>query len=101
MEPENNNGHLRDEKGGIQSHDPLFSYVVIEHRLGSAGDTDFLKVEEALSRCRLKIVGREWVNDPSTGQERLRIKLKHQETEEIMMAILASGLKEDYRCYVY
>ncbi len=95
------NSRLAGQKGTIQIDDALFSYVVIEHRLGTAGHADFLKVNDALSCFKQKIVDQEQVKDPGTGEDRLIIKMKQQETEAIMMAILGSGLKEDFHCYVY
>jgi len=37
----------------------------------------------------------------ASGEKKLIIKMKHQETEEIMLAFLGAGLKENYHCYVY
>jgi len=101
MELESKKDRLADGNGVAWRYDPLYSYVVIEHRQGRAAHADFLQIEDALSGFKLKIVGQEQVKDPETGEERLIIKMKHQETEEIMMAILGSGLKEDFHCYVY
>ncbi|MCG6908796.1 MAG: hypothetical protein LJE94_01580 [Deltaproteobacteria bacterium] len=82
-------------------YDPSFSYVVIEHRLGLEGPADFIRIQEALSGLKKKIIRQEVVRDPATGENRLVIQMKRQETEEIMLTILGSGLKRDFRCYVY
>jgi len=101
MEPESSKDRLPDGQESLRSFDPIYSYVVIERRLGTVGHADFLRVEEALSGFKSKIVDREKTVDRSTGEERLIIKMKHQETEVIMMTILGSGLKKDFHCYVY
>ena len=82
-----------------QTYDPAFSYVVIEHRLEDK--TGFQKVNHALSGLKTEIIDQELVKDPVTGEKRLVIKMKHQETEEIMLAFLGTGLKESFHCYVY
>lgn len=87
--------------GMSQAYDPAYSYVVIEHRLEARETDGFQKVDEALSGLRTDIVDQELVTDPSTGKNRLVIKMKQQETEEIMLVFLGIGLKENFRCYVY
>ena len=82
-------------------YDPAYSYVIIEHRLGIDGLADFSKIDEALSDLKSKILGQEVVRDPDSGEKRLIIRMKHQETEEIMLAFLGAGLKEKFHCYVY
>lgn len=81
--------------------DASCSYVVIEHRLGIEGEADFSKIDEALSDLKAKILKQEVVRDPLTGENRLMIKMKHQETEEIMVTLLGTSLKKDFHCYVY
>ncbi|MEN8246711.1 MAG: hypothetical protein ABFS43_17630 [Thermodesulfobacteriota bacterium] len=84
-----------------QAYDSAFSYVVIEQRLEAGGASGFQKVDDALFGLKTEIVDQELVADPRTGDKRLVIKMKHQETEEIMLAFLGAGLKENYHCYVY
>ena len=84
-----------------QVYDPAYSYVVIEHRLGAKQKFGFLKVDEALSSLKTEIVNQELVLDPSTGEKRLVIKMKLQETEEIMLAFLGTRLTDNFYCYVY
>jgi len=96
-----NIARLPGVKEMTQAYDPTYSYVVIEHRMGAQGETDFLKIDEALSCFKKKIVNQELVKDPSTGAKRLIIKMKQLETEEIMMAILGTHLKTDFHCYIY
>ena len=84
-----------------QVYDPAYSYVVIEHRLGAKQRSGFLKVDEALSSLKTEIVDQELVQDLSTGEKRLLIKMKLQETEEIVLAFLGTSLKENFNCYVY
>ena len=81
--------------------DDSCSYVVIEHRLGIAGQDDFSRIDEALSGLKSKILDQEVVRDPLTGENRLIVKMKHQETEEIMVTLLGTSLKKDFHCYVY
>ena len=83
-----------------QAYDPAYSYVVIEQRFEAGQKTGFDRIDEALSGLK-KIVDQEMVKDPSTGETRLIVRMKHQETEEIMLAILRAGLKENYHFYVY
>jgi hypothetical protein len=83
------------------AYDPAYSYVVIEQRFQAGQKTGFERVDGALSGLKTEIVDQEMVKDPATGENRLIIKMRHQETEEIMLAILGSGLKENYHCYVY
>lgn len=84
-----------------QVYDPAYSYVVIEYRLGAKQKSGFLKVDEALSSLKTEIVDQELVPDPSTGENRLVIKMKLQETEEIMLAFLGTSLKDKFHCYIY
>lgn len=84
-----------------QAYDSAFSYVVIEKRLGARGTSGFQKIDDALFGLKTEIVDQELVADPRTGDKRLVIKMKHQETEEIMLAFLGAGLEEQYHCYVY
>jgi len=84
-----------------RTYDPAYSYVVVEQRLEAGENVGFQSVDEALSSLKAEIVDQELVSDPSTGEKKLIIKMKHQETEEIMLAFLGAGLKESYRCYVY
>ena len=84
-----------------RAYDPAFSYVVIEQRPGAGHETGFQRVDEALSGLKPEIVDQELVKDPSTGEKRLVIKMKHRETEEIMLAFLGAGLKDKYHCYIY
>jgi hypothetical protein len=91
----------RGVAGMSQAYDPAFSYVVIEHRLEAREEEGFQPIDEALSGLKTDIVDQALVTDPSTGKKRLVIKMKQQETEEIMLAFLGTGLKENFRCYVY
>ena len=50
---------------------------------------------------KTEIVDQELVPDPSTGEKRLVIKMKLQETEEIMLAFLGTSLKDNFHCYIY
>lgn len=84
-----------------QAYDPAYSYVVIEQRFEAGQKTGFDRIDEALSGLKTEIVDQEMVKDPSTGETRLIVRMRHQETEEIMLAILRAGLKENYHCYVY
>ena len=84
-----------------RTYDPAYSYVVVEQRLEAGESVGFQRVNAALSGLKAEIVEQELVEDPSTGEKKLIIKMKHQETEEIMLAFLGAGLKEDYHCYVY
>ena len=84
-----------------QAYDPAFSYVVIEHRLEAGGKAGFQTIDDALSDLKPEIVHQELVTDPSSGEKKLVIKMKQQETEEIMLVFLGTSLKEKYRCYVY
>lgn len=85
-----------------RTYDPAFSYVVIENHLEDAGEsTGFQKVSDALPALKSEIVDHELVKDPVTGQQRLVIKIKRREAEEIMLAFLGTDLKNRYRCYVY
>jgi hypothetical protein len=84
-----------------QVYDPAYSYVVIEQRLEVGEKAGFQRVNEALFGLETEIVDQELVKDPSTGENKLIIKMKHQETEEIMLALLGAGLKKNYHCYVY
>ena len=84
-----------------QSYDPAFSYMVIEHHREAGERAGFQKVKAALSGLKTEIINQELVIDPATGDKRLIIKMKHQETEEIMLAFLGAGLKEEFHCYVY
>ena len=84
-----------------QAYDPAYSYVVIEHRLGAKQKAGYLIVEEALFSLRTAIIDQELVQDPATGEIRLVIKMKQQETEEIVMAFLGTDLKDKFHCYVY
>jgi len=83
------------------AYDPAYSYVVIEHRLGIKGQDNFLQVDAALSCLKKKIVDQKLVRDSATGEKRMIIKMKQQETEEIMMFILGTSLKKNFHCYVY
>jgi hypothetical protein len=82
-----------------RAYDAAFSYVVIEHRLEN--NTGFQKINDALSGLKSEIIDQELVEDSATGEKRLVIKMKHQEAEEIMLAFLGAGLKEEYHCYIY
>jgi len=84
-----------------RTYDPAYSYVVVEQRLEAGENVGFQRVDEALPGLKTEIVDQELVEDPSTGEKKLIIKMKHQETEEIMLAFLGAGLKENYHCYVY
>ena len=84
-----------------RSYDPSYSYVVVEQRLEAGETVGFQSVHEALAGLKAEIVDQELIDNPSTGEKKLIIKMKHQETEEIMLAFLGAGLKEDYHCYVY
>ena len=84
-----------------RTYDPAYSYVVIEHHLKAEDDAGFQKVDDSLSALRKEIIDRELVRDPSTGEQRLVIKMKRREAEEIMLIFLGAGLKEHYRCYIY
>ena len=84
-----------------QAYDPAFSYVVIEHRLEAGEKAGFQKIDDALFDLKPEIVNQELVTDPSSGEKKLVIKMKQQETEEIMLAFLGNSLKEDFHCYIY
>lgn len=84
-----------------RTYDPAYSYVVVEQRLEAGENIGFQSVNEALSGLKTEIVDQEVVEDPSTGEKKLIIKMKHQETEAIMLAFLGASLKEKYHCYVY
>lgn len=93
--------HRPDKKPLMQAYNPSYSYVVIEHRMEAGGEPNFLKVDEALSCLGKKIINKELVRDPSTGGKKLIVKMKQQETEELMMTILGSSLIDNFHCYVY
>ena len=84
-----------------QAYDPAFSYMVIEHRLEARENAGFQRIDDALSGLKPEIVNQELVTDPSSGEKKLVIKMKQQETEEIMLAFLGNSLKEDFHCYIY
>ena len=84
-----------------RAYDPAYSYVVIEPRMEAGGKTGFKRVNEALSGLKTEIVDQELVKDASTGEKKLIVKMKHKETEEIMLAFLGTGLKEKFHCYIY
>ena len=84
-----------------QGYDPAYSYVVIEQRVEGGGRAGFERANQALSGLAMEIVDQELVTDPSTGECRLVIKMKQQETEAILLALLGTDLKENYHCYVY
>ena len=87
--------------GMTRAYDPTFSYVVVEQRLVTGGKAGFQEVDKALSDLKTEIIHQEAVTDPATGDEKLIIKMKYQETEEIMLAFLGAGIKEKFHCYIY
>ena len=84
-----------------QAYDAAYSYVVIEQRLEAGEGVGFQTVDLALAGLKTEIIDQELVNDPATGQKRMVIKMKHQETEEIMLAFLGTDLVDKFHCYVY
>lgn len=81
--------------------DPDSRYIVIEDRNAPYGGWSLDRVTEVLADFRGKILNRQICQDKSTGRPILIIQIDHHETEEIMLQILGSRLKNDFNCYVY
>ena len=84
-----------------RSFDPAFSYIVIENRAGSDGDSSFSGVNEAISSLNRPVLSRQICRDQNTGNKMLIVKIDHQEAEDIMLGLLELNLKKDFNCYVY
>ena len=81
--------------------DKAFSYIVIEDIRQTVDEDPFSRIEKALSDLSKQALNRQIYRDQKTGRKMLIVKMEHQDTEEIMLEFLKTGLKKDFKCYVY